>query len=266
VNDQDFQAHVWRMGQELYRGMPWREDTRPYYVLVSELMLQQTQVDRVIPKFNAFIARFPDEAALAVASLADVLTLWNGLGYNRRAKFLHDAAKMIMADCGGVFPRTYDELVKLPGVGPNTAGAILNYAFNHATVFIETNVRTVYFHHFFPEGDKVSDAQLRPLLEQTLDQEHPREFYWALMDYGSWLKRQGVGKINQSHHYKKQSALVGSVREVRGQIIRELTAGDMTYEQLRRVVIVDGRFERALAGVVHDGLVSRRGDLLHLTK
>jgi A/G-specific adenine glycosylase len=124
----------------------------------------------------------------------------------------------------------------------------------------------VYFHHFFPEGDKVSDAQLRPLLEQTLDQEHPREFYWALMDYGSWLKRQGVGKINQSHHYKKQSALVGSVREVRGQIIRELTAGDMTYEQLQRVVIVDGRFERALAGVVHDGLVSRRGDLLHLTK
>jgi A/G-specific adenine glycosylase len=266
VNDQDFQEQVWRMGQELYRDMPWRQDTRPYYVLVSELMLQQTQVDRVMPKFNAFIARFPDEAALAMASLAEVLTLWNGLGYNRRAKFLHDAAKMIISDRGGIFPESYDELIRLPGVGPNTAGAILNYAFNQATVFIETNVRTVYFYHYFPEGDKVSDAQLRPLIERTLDQENPREFYWALMDYGSWLKRQGTGKISQSRHYKKQSALAGSVREIRGQIIRELAAGDMTHDQLQRAVTVDERFERALAGVVRDGLVSQRNDVLHLTK
>ena len=266
MNDQDFQEQVWRMGQELYRDMPWRQDMRPYYVLVSELMLQQTQVDRVIPKFNAFIARFPDEAALAMASLAEVLTLWNGLGYNRRAKFLHDSAKMIISDRGGIFPESYDELIWLPGVGPNTAGAILNYAFNQATVFIETNVRTVYFHHYFPEGDKVSDTQLHPLIERTLDQENPREFYWALMDYGSWLKRQGAGKINQSRHYKKQSALAGSVREIRGQIIRELAAGDMTHDQLQRAVTVDERFERALAGVVRDGLVSQRNDVLHLTK
>ncbi|MNH58483.1 A/G-specific adenine glycosylase [compost metagenome] len=262
----DFQELISRKGYELYRDMPWRQDTRPYYVLVSELMLQQTQVDRVVPKFNAFIESFPDEKTLAAASLAEVLTLWNGLGYNRRAKFLHDAAKMIVTGFEGVFPRSYEELVKLPGVGPNTAGAILNYAFNHATIFIETNVRTVYFHHFFPGGDKISDAQLLPLIEQTLDREHPREFYWALMDYGSWLKHQGIGKITQSRHYKKQSALAGSVREVRGQIVRQLAVGDMTHQQLQRAVIGDERFEQALAGVVRDGLVSRRGDVFHLTK
>ncbi len=266
MNSDEFRELIWQKGRELYRDMPWRADTRAYYVLVSELMLQQTQVDRVIPKFETFIARFPDERALASASLAEVLTLWNGLGYNRRAKFLHDAAKMILTDFGGVFPETYEDLVKLPGVGPNTAGAILNYACNRATVFIETNVRTIYFHHFFPEGDKVSDAQLRPLIEQTLDPDNPREFYWALMDYGSWLKRQGAGKITQSRHYKKQSALVGSVREIRGQIIRQLAASDMTHNQLQRVVTVDERFGRALAGVVRDGLVSQRGDVLHLTK
>ena len=143
MNTADFQELIWEKGRELYRDMPWRDDTRPYYVLVSELMLQQTQVDRVIPKFDAFITRFPDEAALAAASLADVLTLWSGLGYNRRAKYLHDAAKMIMAEFSGIFPTTYDELVKLPGVGPNTAGAIMTYAYNQPVVFIETNVRTV---------------------------------------------------------------------------------------------------------------------------
>jgi A/G-specific adenine glycosylase len=266
VNVQEFQELIWQKGQELYRDMPWREDTRPYYVLVSELMLQQTQVDRVVPKFNAFIARFPNERTLAEASLAEVLTLWNGLGYNRRAKFLHDAAKMIVGDFDGAFPETYDDIIKLPGVGPNTAGAILNYAFNRATIFIETNVRTVYFHHFFPDGEKVSDTQLLPLIEQTLDYDHPREFYWGLMDYGSWLKRQGAGKITQSHHYKKQSALVGSVREVRGQIVRALTTGGVTLERLKHAVAADERFDVALSGLMKDGLVSKRNDLFHLTK
>lgn len=246
--------------------MPWRQDTRPYYVLVSELMLQQTQVDRVVPKFEAFIARFPDEKTLAAASLADVLTLWNGLGYNRRAKFLHDAAKMIVHECDGAFPEKYDELVKLPGVGPNTAGAILTYAFNQPIVFIETNVRTVYFEHFFVDEDMVSDAEVRMMVANTLDREHPREFYQALMDYGTWLKRNGAGRLAKSKHYKKQSPLKGSVREIRGQLLRVLSAGDMTRAELERAVTVDERFELALAGVMRDGLVSRRGDVLHLTK
>lgn len=246
--------------------MPWRDDTRPYYVLVSELMLQQTQVDRVIPKFVAFIERFPNEAALAAAPLGDVLTLWSGLGYNRRAKYLHDSAKMIMAEHGGIFPSNYEAIMALPGVGQSTAGAITAYSFNQPIIFIETNVRTVYFHHFFADGDKVTDTQLEDLVKVTLDTEQPREFYWSLMDYGKWLKKQGAGRITQSHHYKKQSPLKGSLREVRGQIIRVLTEGKKEVAALELVLAADDRFAPALAGLIADGLVTRSGNSFYLTK
>jgi A/G-specific adenine glycosylase len=265
MND-DFQELIRQKGADLYRDMPWRRDTRPYFILVSELMLQQTQVDRVIPKFEAFIAAFPDVQALAAASLADVLKLWNGLGYNRRAKYLHDGAKMIVAEFDGEFPESEENLRKLPGVGPNTAGAIRVYAFHQPAVFIETNVRTVYFEHFFPEGDKVDDKQLREMVAATIDYENPREFYWALMDYGSWLKKQGAGRLQQSRQYKKQSALKGSVREVRGQIVKVLTGNDMNSTALKKSVVFDERFTLALDGLIRDGLVVQTGNVLHLTK
>lgn len=266
MSDQDFQDYVWEHGRRLFRDMPWRDDIRPYYVLVSELMLQQTQVDRVIPKFNAFIARFPDEQSLALAPLADVLTLWSGLGYNRRAKFLHESAKMIIHDFAGTFPATISEVLRLPGVGPGTAGAIMTYAFNQPTVFIETNVRTVYFHHYFSDGEKVSDAEITPVIERTLDRDHPREFYWALMDYGTFLKKNGVGKITQSKHYSKQSPLKGSVREVRGMIIRQLAMQNIRLSDLERQYADDDRFPIALRGLLSDGLVTETDQILHLTK
>lgn len=266
MNRDDFLEQVWGRGRQLYRTMPWREDTRPYYVLVSELMLQQTQVERVVPKFQAFIAALPNEKVLAAASLADVLKLWNGLGYNRRAKFLHEAAKKIMQDLNGKFPQTKEELISLPGVGINTAGAILTYAFNQLAPFIETNVRTVFFHHFFADKESVDDKEVMILLEEMIDREHPREFYWALMDYGAYLKKNGAGKIQRSKHYKKQSVLKGSVREVRGQIIRILAGGDTVVEVLRVELPADERFDPALSRLIKDGLVQQNGSTLHLTK
>jgi A/G-specific adenine glycosylase len=267
MDKREFQEFMWEKARELYRDMPWRSDTRPYYVLVSELMLQQTQVDRVRPKFEAFIAQFPDERALANASLAEVLQLWNGLGYNRRAKFLHEAAKKITNEYSGIFPPDYEAILSLPGVGPGTAGAISVYAFNRPVVFIETNVRTVYFHHFFQESeDTITDKMLTELVEATLDKEHPREFYWALMDYGTMLKKSGAGRIQRSAHYKKQSPLKGSIREVRGQIVTLLTGDELTVEALKRRLTADERFEPALSGLVTDGLVVQTGDTLHLTK
>lgn len=263
MNTDEFQRLIRQQGEELYRDMPWRQDTRPYYVLVSELMLQQTQVDRVISKFNAFIAAFPDEDTLSKASLADVLTLWQGLGYNRRARFLHEAAKKI-GELGG-FPDDEKGLVLLPGVGVNTAGAIRAYAFNQPALFIETNVRAVYIHHFFAVDDQVDDAAIKDLLEQTIDNDRPREFYWALMDYGSYLKKQGV-RPARSSHYKKQAPLKGSVREVRGQIIAALASSDYTNETLRHTVQADDRFDPALTGLMKDGLVSISGNVYHLTK
>lgn len=262
----EFQELIWQKGHELYRDMPWRQDTRPYYVLVSELMLQQTQVDRVIPKFEAFIARFPDEVVLAAASLSEVLTLWSGLGYNRRAKYLYDAAAMITDELHGVFPTTYDGLIKLPGVGPNTAGAIMAYAYSQPVVFIETNVRTVYFTHWFDGQTEVDDRDLRGAVAATIDHEQPREFYWALMDYGSWLKRQGSSRLTMSRHYKKQSPLKGSIREVRGQIIRLLTVADVPLDDLMNRYDGDERFAPALEGLMRDGLIVQTGEQLHLTK
>lgn len=262
-----FRETIWSEGRRLYRDMPWRNDTRPYYVLVSELMLQQTQVVRVIPKFEAFIAAFPDEQTLARAGLAQVLTLWQGLGYNRRAKFLHESAKVIVNEYGGVFPSERQDILRLPGVGKSTCGAIEAYAFNRPSLFIETNVRTVYIHHFFADDFAVDDAAIEARLAATLDQEHSREFYWALMDYGSWLKANGVRNVVQSKHYKKQSALEGSVRQVRGQIVRLLTLeGEVTIDIARRSLRADERFDPALSGLIGDGLVERTGQAIHLTK
>lgn len=262
----EFQELIWQKGRELFRDMPWREDTAPYKVLVSEIMLQQTQVDRVIPKFEAFMLAFADVEALASASLAEVLKLWQGLGYNRRAKYLHEAAKMVRHDFGGEFPRTLLDLKKLPGVGENTAGAIMAYSYNQPAVFIETNVRTAYFHHFFDDDTPVTDKALRQVVEMTLDQENPREFYWALMDYGAYLKKHRSGHLQKSHHYKKQSPLKGSVREVRGQIVAALALSETTEMVLRDALTADQRFEPALTRLIKDGLVERDGRLLRLTR
>lgn len=249
-----------------YRDMPWRQNTDPYYVLVSELMLQQTQVERVIPKFEQFLQRFPTVADLAQAPLADVLTAWSGLGYNRRAQFLHRAAKKVMTEFDGVIPSTIAGLMSLPGVGSNTAGALLAYSFNQPAPFIETNVRTVYFHHFFADQAVVSDKELRTLVEETVDQENPRQWYWALMDYGSFLKKQGAARLDKSAHYKKQPPLKGSLREVRGLILKILKDDELTDRQLRQRLPQDERFEPALDGLLKDGLISRSDERLHFTR
>ena len=263
-----FQTQVWDYYHDHGRDLPWRLPESngvfdPYKILVSELMLQQTQVARVIQKFNEFIVAYPTVQSLANSSLGDVLRLWQGLGYNRRAKFLHESAKKIVEL--GAFPSDDVGLQSLPGVGKNTAGAILAYAYNQPAIFIETNVRAVYIHHFFSEQDLVDDKQIQELLEQTIDHEHPREFYWALMDYGSQLKREGVTP-NRSAHYKKQSPLKGSVREVRGQILSILSTGDTTMAHLEDRYGDDERFPSALSGLVADGLVMIHDDDIYLTK
>lgn len=241
--------------------MPWREDHTFYAVLVSELMLQQTQVERVKKKFSEFMQCFPTIEALADAPLGDVLVVWQGLGYNRRAKYLHDAAQAIIDTA---VPTTYEQLVALPGVGANTAGAILAYCYNRPSVFIETNIRTVYIYHFFHNRDDVDDKELRELVKSTIEQDHPRQWYYALMDYGAYLKTQ-VSNINRSRHYKKQSPLVGSLREMRGMIIRELSAHGWQRDAFWQTLSCDERFETACRGLIADGLIERSAGELRLT-
>ena len=266
MNVLKFNEKVWEQGRALYRDMPWRNNTEPYFVLVSELMLQQTQVDRVMPKFEVFMHTFPTITDLAAAPLSDVLTVWSGLGYNRRAKFLHEAARKVVAEYSSKIPDTYEGLVSLPGIGPNTAGAILAYSFNQPVIFIETNIRTVYFHHFFEDQPSVTDTTLKELAAKTIDKEHPREWYWALMDYGSFLKKKGAGRIDKSSHYKKQAPIKGSLREVRGLILKALAQRDYTEPDLQAFLPNDSRFAVALAALKHEGLVSQTDGRLHLTR
>ncbi len=187
------------------RDFPWRRTDDPYNVLVSEVMLQQTQVGRVLAKWGPFVATFPDFASLAAAPLVDVLTSWRGLGYNRRALYLKEIACAVMERYAGRLPDSQDELVRLPGIGPNTAGAIIAFAFNRPAVFIETNIRSVFIHHFFPEQDSVRDAQILPLIKATLDRDNPRIWYWALMDYGVMLKETTGNPSRRSAHHARQS-------------------------------------------------------------
>ncbi|TAH36692.1 A/G-specific adenine glycosylase [Candidatus Saccharibacteria bacterium] len=241
-------------------GLPWRiaeadGSFDPYKILVSELMLQQTQVARVVPKYEEFLRRFPTVKALATSTMGDVLRMWQGLGYNRRAKFLWQTAQIV--DDLKYFPDTFEGLVKLPGIGKNTAGAILAYAFNQPSLFIETNVRTVYIYHFFADRQEVSDKEILGLLERTIDHEHPRDFYWALMDYGTHLKS-SVGNLNRiSKHYAKQSVFHGSRRQVRGQALRYLGESTKTFSELAQL-IPDERLTGVLEELVAEQLITQK--------
>lgn len=262
-----FQKTVW----EFYRyngrtGLPWRmpeSSLDPYKIMVSEVMLQQTQVSRVIPKYAEFLTLFPNMQTLAAAPLASVLAVWNGLGYNRRAKFLWQAAQAIVQVHNGRVPAVPHELIELPGIGKNTAGAILAYAYNQPVTFIETNVRTVYIHHFFVDETDVSDALILELAQATLDLEHPREWYWALMDYGTHLKKTIGNMARSSKSYARQSAFEGSLRQVRGAVIRALTKQPHTQKELAAVV-PDGRLAQVLQTLLQEKLIEQTGGRYHL--
>ena len=202
------------------RNLPWRKTTDPYRILVSEVMLQQTQVPRVLLKYGEFLDRFPDVAALAAAPLSHVLSAWQGLGYNRRALMLKQAAERIVAHHGGIIPRNVEALVSLPGIGPATARAVMAFAFNEPVILIETNIRAVFIHHFFTGEEPIPDSALIPLVEKTLDRNNPGKWYNALMDYGTFLKQVHANPARRSAHHQRQSPFEGSVRQIRGAVIR----------------------------------------------
>lgn len=219
----EFVERVWAYYDAHARdGLPWRQTTDPYEVLVSEVMLQQTQVTRVVPKYAEFLRAFPDPSVLAAAPLEQVLRVWRGLGYNRRAMALKRAAEAIVAEGGGRVPDTLAGLMALPGVGHATAAQVLAFAFNVGVPFIETNIRSVYLHEFFGDAEGVPDSAILPLVEATMDRERPREWYWALLDYGTHLKTSVPNPSRRSRHHVRQGAFEGSTRQLRGRLLAEL--------------------------------------------
>ncbi len=213
-------------------------------------MLQQTQVPRVIEKYKEFLKKFPTVRALAKAPLSDVLKIWSGLGYNRRGKYLHDAAKIIVGEYKGDFKKALER--PLPGVGPYTRAAVRAFAFNEPGTLIETNIRAAFIHHFFPALTIINDRELSLICKKAGKGQDPREWHWALMDYGSYLKKSGVRNNSRSAHYTKQSKFEGSLRQVRGAILRELY---IKPSYVKSLPFKKKSVEKALAGLARDGLI-----------
>jgi A/G-specific adenine glycosylase len=219
-------------------------------------------VNRVIPKYLAFLGLYPDVASLAAAELGDVLRMWSGLGYNRRAKFLHHSAQRIVKDFGGAYPRSVQELETLPGIGRNTAGAIATYAYNQPVAFIETNIRTVFIHHFFGDREDINDREILPFVQATLPEDGTnREWYWALMDYGSYLKQTVGSQNHRSTSYAKQSTFHGSRRQVRGQVLRLLAAQPLTTDELKKQ-IVDERLGTVIKDLLKEQMIREQNGRL----
>ncbi len=256
-----FRRDVWKFYRVHGRDdLPWRHTEDPYKILVCEVMLQQTQVPRVVPKYLDFLEAFPTVSHLAHADTHNVLELWQGLGYNRRALALKRAAAEVTRIHGGSMPVERVDLERLPGVGAYTAGAVRVFAYNKPEVLIETNIRTVMFNEFFENAITVSDRELHSLVEQTLDTRKPREWYWALMDLGAHLKRAGVRVNNMSRHYKKQPTFKGSDRQIRGAIIRTLVQqGSMGQQRLVRTLSFPSeRVKEQVRALTREGMLQKK--------
>lgn len=238
------------------RDLPWRNTQDPYRIVVSEIMLQQTQVARVLAKYQEFLIAFPDWKSLAHASNKDVLSVWSGLGYNRRALYLKKIAHIIITEYKGIFPNYVEKIRKLPGVGKATAGSILAFSFNMPTIFIETNIRRVFIHHFFQNRVDISDDEIYPYIKKTLDTYNPREWYYALMDYGSYLVKKIENPNKKSKHYNLQSEFEGSDRQIRGYIIRHLLGEEKLDDtNLIRVPYEKNRVKKVMNDLVKEGII-----------
>jgi A/G-specific adenine glycosylase len=253
----NFRSFIWNFYHENRREFAWRNIDNAYHVMISEIMLQQTQTHRVITKYQEFLDTFPTVELLAQASLRDVLLVWQGLGYYRRARFLHCAAQIIVEEHGGCVPEDPEMLQRLPGIGIATAASICAFAFNKPTVFIETNIRTVFIHSFFREREDVSDKEIIPFVAASVDRDNPREWYYALMDYGVFLKAQHVNPSRKSAHYSKQTKFEGSDRQIRAAILKLVAdkgAVDVTgiYEIINRD---NNRIEKILKALENDEFI-----------
>jgi A/G-specific adenine glycosylase len=257
---ESFKCVLWGFYRNNKRDFAWRNTTDRYKIVVSEVMLQQTQTQRVVGKFASFTQRFKTFKDLADASTRDVLAEWVGLGYNRRGLALHEIAQRVIHEFDGQLPDDPGILETFKGLGPATASSIVTFAFNKPTTFIETNIRAVYLHAFFHESQDVSDKELLPLIELTVDVSNPREWYYALMDYGVVLKKLYKNPSRKSKHHNVQSKFEGSDRQIRGAIVRVLTQKTIaTLGQLHALFPEqEVRVRKVLEGLSKEGFIVQK--------
>lgn len=244
----EFQSYIFSWWETHRRDLPWRHTHDPYKILLSEVMLQQTNVSRVIPTYKKFLKNFPNITALQKAATSDVLRLWKGMGYNRRALYLHKAAKIIVDQYHNQFPTSQQLLSKLPGVGTYTARAILVFAFGKNIAAVDTNIRQIITHFFFHDKQQ-KDKVIQNVADQLLPPGKSWEWHQALMDYGAIeMPKLKIKKIKKSGGipFKKTN------RYYRGRIIDILRDGPVA----ERVLLKDFS-ATTINGLMKDGLVSR---------
>ncbi len=249
--------------RENRRSFIWREEITPYMVFVSEVMLQQTQTKRVAEKLPLFLERFGSFEELARATNAEILAAWQGFGYNRRALYIRDAARIIVEDFAGVLPNTPELLCSLPGIGPATAASICAYAYDKPVLFVETNIRTVLLYVFFSSEEKVSDRLLLKTMQMLVPQKDAREWYYAMTDLGVLIKKNHGNHNRRSAAYTKQSKFEGSRRQVRGMILKALLA--LPCQTIDSLAGVLQKPYEIIAAVVHElyeeGQIQQQQDL-----
>jgi len=263
-----FQKIIYSYFKQNRRDFPFRKDITPYKVLISEIMLQQTQTGRVSEKFLKFIGQFPDFQTLSKAPLQKVLKAWQGLGYNRRAKALKEIAEKIIDEYSGKLPKSVQILKTFPQIGHNTASSISTFAFNKPNIFIETNIRRVFIYFFFPTKTRVKDSEILPIIERTIDKNNPREWYYALMDYGFMLSKKHPELNKKSAHYRKQSPFKGSKREIRGLILK-LLIENRALAKSEIIKILDyptERIQEVISQLKKEGFIRHRNNLLTIAK
>lgn len=238
--------------------LAWRKAITPYKILVSEIMLQQTQVSRVGPKFKEWMKKYPSLSALSQATLSEILVLWQGLGYQRRAKALYEIAKSITR-----LPKMYEELLQLKGIGPYTASAVCAFAYDTFPEYLlETNIRTALIEAFHQGETEIHDGVLyddlaRLTKNPAVQKIGARVWYYALMDYGAYLKLQRISHNSKSKHYAKQTPFEGSLRQLRAKTLFAITHK----EKLPK----DERVDQVLAQLVKEGYVVQKGSSYTIT-
>ena len=256
-----FRKKIYTYYRKHGRDLPWRKTRNPYHILVSEIMLQQTQVERVLEKYDQFIKAFPDFPSLARAPLRKLITIWQGMGYNRRALALRSLAQTLMNEHHGELPSDPENLITLPGVGRYTAGAVAAFAFNQPVLFIDTNIRRVFIHTFLHDRENIKDEDILPLIQQTIDVSDPRTWYNALMDYGAMLKREQANPNRRSAHYQRQSPFENSNRQIRGRILKALVEeSPLTLSQITKKSGMDSeRVKQNLVELANEGFIRKQG-------
>jgi A/G-specific adenine glycosylase len=267
LNPGEFRNRIYRFYHNNRRDLPWRNTDDPYRILVSEMMLQQTQVKRVLEIYPGFIERFPDFAALYAAPVKDLLSGWQGLGYNRRALALKKTASRIIDEWNGILPDDEKILCSLPGIGKATAAAVQAFAFKKPSLLIETNIRRVFIHCYFLDRPLVSDREILPLIKETLDHENPRDWYYALMDYGSYLGKTRENPNRRSRQYRIQSPFEGSNRQVRGRILSYLITNGNTLktELCEELDLPSCRINPVVDSLIAEGFIIPDGDFVKIS-